>query len=280
MPSRFGYVAPSSEPELLAAVATSPAPVRVLSGGTWLVPLLTAGETEARTVVDLRDAGLDGVEADGDVLRIGAAVTYATVLSSPIVGGAAPLFQRMAATITGGPQIRHQGTIGGAAAYATPASDVPAVLVALGAQIVVASAMRGRRSIDADGFFRDAYRTELAPDEVLIEIAIPAGRARVGYQKLKFGESSWPVVTAAAVIDDLGDVSVAVGGAFARPVLVRLGKLGDVALRGAVGAATEAALAEVDAPHWADEFADWDYRRRVAPVLVARAVQMARTGAS
>jgi len=276
MPSGFGYLAPRTEAELLAAVAESPQPVRVLSGGTWLIPLLTTGEIEARTVVDLRDLAFNRVDDDdGDLLRIGTAVTYTTLLSDPVVTRAALLLRRMAATITGGPQIRHQGTIGGSAVYANPASDVPAVLVALGARLVVASATRGRRTIDAESFFRDAYRTDLAPDEVLLVIEVPVRSAPVGYQKLKFGESSWPVVTAAAALDPAGAVSVGVGGVFVRPVLMRLSDIDQSAPRATVTAAAVAALARVDAPWWADEFADANYRRQVAPVLIARAIEAA-----
>jgi CO/xanthine dehydrogenase FAD-binding subunit len=244
----------------------------VLSGGTWLIPLLGAGEIEARTVVDLRDVGLDRIEIVGNFLHVGAAVTYAELLSNPVVLEAAPLLSRMAASITGGPQIRHQGTIGGSAVFANPASDVPAVLVALGAQLIVASASRGRRHIEADAFFRESHMTELELDEVLLGIDVPVGHTAIGYRKLKFGESSWPIVTAAAVVRP-GVVSVAVGGVFVRPVLLDLRALEETAPRAIVATAADNALSHVDSPRWADELADWPYRRQVAPEIIARAVQ-------
>ena len=274
--SPYGYVAPESESELLDAVATAPGPVRILSGGTWLVPLLQSGELQAGTVVDLRDTGLDRIEVDARQLRIGAAVTYAELERDPLVRAHAPLLRAMAGTITGGPQIRHQGTIGGSAAYANPASDVPTALVALDAGLVVGSRARGRRRIPAEQFFLGAFQTALAPDEVLLQIEVDAslGEVRSAYRKLKFGESSWPVVTAAATWVP-GGLVLAVGGLLDHPVRLQFeeGATPDItALRYALAASGPAL--------WADELANSTYRIAVAPVIAARAVEAGRKGAA
>lgn len=242
---------------------------RPLAGGTVLVPELSHGRSTPSVVVDLKHADIDGIRLGAESLDLGATVTYRQLLMAAAtnkVSRSLSWLCDVARGITGGGQIRNRGTLGGSAAYANPSSDVPALLVALDATLTAAS-VRGRRELAAGEFFADAFRTRLADDELLVSIRIPAleDRTRFGYEKLKFHESSWPIVTAAAVVRPTGSVRLALGGCCPVPVALELEDVSDVL------DAVEPAVVEA----WSDALASAAYRRRVAPVVARRAVERA-----
>ncbi|MEA2180654.1 MAG: aerobic carbon-monoxide dehydrogenase medium subunit [Solirubrobacteraceae bacterium] len=252
------YEAPASAEDATALLAGGDA--RVLAGGTWVVPELGAGTSTPRVVVDLRRAGLGSISGDGDGVRIGATVTYADLIGSPLVREALPLLHEMARGITGGWAIRAQGTIGGSLAAARPASDVPAVLVALGAVAHVASA-GGGRTVPTAALLAGPMRTGLEPDELLTAVEIPAQSGTHGYVKLKRGASSWPIATAAALAQDGVVTRLVLGGVAGTPLEV------DVA-RG---------VPDIEDP-WDDELAPGSYRAAVAGPVAARAMRKAIGG--
>ncbi|MFE2756229.1 FAD binding domain-containing protein [Actinosynnema sp. NPDC059335] len=253
-----GYTAPRDVGGVVAALADGDG--LAIGGGTMLVPDLTHGKVRPRVLVDLSRAGLAGVTAADDGVVVGAMTTYADLAAADL-----PLLPRVARGITGGPQIRHRGTAGGSACYANPASDVPACLVALKARMRLASA-RGGREVEAGEFFTDGFRTAREPDEVLTAFTVPRTDAAIGYLKFKLAESSWPIVTAAALVGP-AVVRVAIGGAAATPVVVEVGR------ESWADAHREAVWAALDAARpWSDVLADAAYRRRVAPVIADRAV--------
>lgn len=264
---RFNLELPRSLDEALDCLARHGSGGRALAGGTVLLPELAGSRVAPSAVIDLSRAGLDGIRSGSDGVSIGATTTYRQLASSSAraPGGVLAWLGAVARGITGGPQIRNRGTVGGSAAFANPSSDVPAVLVALGAALTVASA-DGRRDVHAEDFFTDAFRTCLGEDElvVAIEVPDPPAGARFGYEKLKFGESSWPIVTAAAIVCS-GSTRVALGGCSAVPVVVEVDR---------PEKAAEAVAAAVTEP-WSDVLADGGYRRRVAPVVARRAVERA-----
>ena len=273
----FSYHAPRNLTDACTILAGEPDGSVLLGGGTMLVPEITHGRVAPRTVIDLSRAGLSGVRGGGGEVVIGAMTTYADILSSPAALTAAPLVAQVAAGITGGPQIRGRGTIGGSASYANPASDIPTCLVAAGARLRLASAA-GIREVAADQFYLGSFRTTRRADEILAEVVVPSpADARWGYMKLKTCESSWPIVTAGCLLPGDGSMRVAVGGANSSPVLVSTdpppadGSPADRAWREQVRAAVDAALTDP----WADVLADSEYRRRVAPTIVSRAVARA-----
>jgi carbon-monoxide dehydrogenase medium subunit len=274
---RFGYLAPENQQELLAAVDGAARPVRVLAGGTWLIPLLRSSELEAATVVDLRVAGLDRIESVDGTLRIGAATTYHSLLESADITASAPLLGVMARRVTGGPQIRHQGTLGGSAAYANPSSDAPAVLAALDATFVIGSNRRPARRLEATTFFSGAFSTRLEGGDVLLSIEVPASLAAFGYHKLKFGESSWPVVTAAVHVGPNGGATIAVGAGFDRPVVARVDSEELISGPDLIARRIAGAAASSGAQPWSDSFADAAYRMAVLPVVLDRAIRDATT---
>lgn len=256
----FALHVPGELAELLALMDSYGADARALAGGTVLLPEMGRGAVRPSVVVDVSRALRPGVTRRGEVDVVGATTTYRQLESET------GLLRALARRVTGGAQIRNRATIGGSAAWANPSSDAPAVLVALGARMVVASVASERR-VPAERFFLDAFRTALGAGEVVvaIEIPVPPTGTRFGYEKLTFGESSWPIVTAAAVVSEQDGVRLAVGGATAVPVVVELSSREHA----------EEAVASAVAEPWADVLASAEYRRRVAPVIARRAVEAA-----
>lgn len=259
----FALHIPGELAELLALMDSYGGDARALAGGTVLLPEMGRGTIRPSVVVDVSRAVRPGITRREEVAIVGATTTYRQLESETgLLGG-------FARHITGGAQIRNRATIGGSAAWANPSSDAPAVLVALGARMVVASVASERR-VPAERFFVDAFRPALRVREVVvaIEIPVPPAGTRFGYEKLKFGESSWPIVTAAAVVSEEGSVRLAVGGATAVPILVELPSREHA----------EEAVAGAVAEPWADVLASAAYRRRVAPVIARRAVEAVWSG--
>lgn len=279
IPHRFEYLVPGSVDDAVSRLAEDPEGTQILGGGTWVVPDLNRGLITPRRVLDLRRAGLGGIELAGSTVRLGAMATYADVLASPVVSQHASLLGQMASEVTGGVQVTAQATLGGSAAAAKPHSDAPAALAALRAVAVVAGPT-GERRLGADELFVAALHTAIAPDEILTGFEIPScAGAHAGYFKLKRGGSSWPIATAAVVmaIDDAGacaSVSLALGGVAAVPVPVALGEV----LNGArltpelIEAAGRRASTAVTEP-WSDVLASGDYRARVAGPVMKRALR-------
>jgi aerobic carbon-monoxide dehydrogenase medium subunit len=280
IPTAFEYHAPESVAEIVSLLAEAGDDARPLAGGTWLVPDLNAGEACPRLVVDLRRAGLGAITAGTDALRIGATATYADLLASRDVRAGAPLLARMAAGITGGTAIRAQGTVGGSLAAARPASDVPAVLVALDGRAVIAGP-EGERRVPVRELIAGAMRTTIRPDELLVAIEVMAHGGRHGYVKLKRGESSWPIATAAALLDIHGDGRcragrLVLGGVAGRPVEVDVTAALEGAQRSpdALGEIARLATAAVVEP-WDDVLAPGTYRAAVAGPVARRAIEEA-----
>lgn len=246
----------------------------VLAGGTWVVPEMSARHRRPKRVVDLRRTGLDTIAIDGGSLVLGAMCTYRQLARSNVVVDRLPVLVGLAEGITGGPQVRSWGTVGGSACYAGPASDVPGALVGLAASLVLCSS-RSTREVPAALFFRDAFETCAAPDELLtqIRIPLPVPGVGLGYHKHKLCTASWPIATATAVVGGDGSASVTLGGVTAVPVTIALDPtaasptVGDRRLVELV----DAVLVEP----WSDVLADEAYRRRIAPVVVRRALDCA-----
>jgi CO/xanthine dehydrogenase FAD-binding subunit len=253
----------------------------VLGGGTMLLPAMGRGERTHEHVVDLRRLGLSGITTTGDEVEIGAMTTYSAVLGSA-VDGPAGLLEKVAGGITGGPQLRNQGTLGGSASYANPSSDVPAALVAARARLSLHGA-NGVRDVPAAEFFRDAFATALAGDEILTTIRIPRTDARTGYYKLKLSESSWPIATGAARAEyadgRLSSATVTLGGVCSTPVTVDVTECVDDFGALTVSDRQWAELVEqhLESP-WQDELAPASYRRHVAGAVARRAWEAIKEG--
>ncbi len=275
---RFAYQAPSTLDEVLAALAEHGADAEVVGGGTWVVPEMTHGARMPAHVVDLRNAGLAGVTESNGGLSIGAMTTYAELANDSRVVERAGSLGTMAAGITGGAQVRYQGTVGGSACYATPSSDAPGALVGLDATMNLRSASNSR-AVAASDFFKGAFEADLADGEVLESITLPApmAGARFGHYKLKLVESSWPIATATCVVgvDGEGKITaarLAVGGVNTKPYVVDTSSIvGGPIDGGAAAAVVEAARSSATDPY-SDVLASGEYRQQVSGVVAKRAL--------
>jgi len=274
--------APTEVAEAVALLDAHAERAAVLGGGTMLVPTLTRGERDVDHVIDLRRLGFDAVTVTADDVHIGAMVTYADLLAASPFPGPAHLLQRVAGGITGGPQIRCQGTICGSAAYANPSSEVPAVLVALDATMHL-HGPGGARITPAAAFFLDAYTVDLRRGELLTGVTVAAPAARLGYYKLKLAEGSWPIATAAAILPPIDPASgggysgavVTLGAISTRPIQLELAPLLDDDGRLPSDADVDDWVAAQIGEPWDDELAPGDYRRMVAGVVLRRALRRA-----
>jgi CO/xanthine dehydrogenase FAD-binding subunit len=173
-PPPFEYHTPSSVEETCALLG-SLEDAKVLAGGQSLIPLLNFRLARPAHLVDInRVSGLDGIyERDGGV-AVQAAARQAAVEDSELVARGCPLLGD-AVRLVAHRVIRNRGTVCGSIAHADPASELPAVLLALGGHVVARSS-RGERTINADQLFAGVFETALAPDELLVEAWFPASR--------------------------------------------------------------------------------------------------------
>lgn len=275
------YHAPEQPAEACSLLAEHGDNAAVLGGGTMLLPSMGRGELTHDHVVDLRRLGLSGISATEELVEIGAMTTYSSVLEAEL-DGVAVLVKLASSGITGGKQLRNQGTVGGSASYANPASDIPGVLVAAGAQLVL-EGLTGTREVAASAFYVDAFVTTRRPDEYVSMIRVARRPVRVGYYKLKLSESSWPIVTGSAVVEvadgRVASATVTLGGVCATPFTVDVSALLDEsgAFQGSDGELGDL-VDERMGDLWHDELAPASYRKQVAGVIARRALQQISQG--
>jgi carbon-monoxide dehydrogenase medium subunit len=197
-PPPFAYAAPATLEEAVGLLTEhAEAEPRVLAGGQSLIPLMNFRLAKPGYLVDLRNvAGLSGIRRDGDVLVIGAMTTMAEVERSPEVAVAAPLVTEAVGLVAHAP-VRNSGTVGGSLAHADPAAELPAVALALDADLVAAGP-GGTRVIPAAEFFTGPYSTALAADEILTEIRMPVWPGGHAFTEFSRVHANFAVVAVAA----------------------------------------------------------------------------------
>jgi carbon-monoxide dehydrogenase medium subunit len=289
IPAAFAYDRASSVDEALSLLLEHGADAKIIAGGQSLLPLMKLRLARPDRLIDIgRIDSLRGVRQTSDGrLAIGALTTYAQLLEERSVLGLALMADALPRIAD--VQVRNRGTIGGAIAHADPAADMPAVLLALEAEVVVRSARHGERTIPIGEFFDGAFSTALAPDELLTEIRLPSPSDSYGsaYQMLEQPASGFAIAGVAAVVGRSGsngpadgevdDVRVAVTGVGDKPYrassvekALRGTKLGSAAIGNAVGSITDGVSVQ------GDIHADVAYRTAMAGVMARRALEAAR----
>jgi len=280
IPAAFDYVAPATVDDALRALADAGEDAKVLAGGQSLLPVLRMRLAAPTTLVDLgKVAELRGVRDDGDAIVVGAMTTHYDVLHDQLVAEHAALLAETTGTVAD-PQIRHRGTFGGSLAHADPAADLPAVALALDAEMVIAGP-NGRRTVPAAEFFVDFFTTALQPNEILCEIRLPKHTGwHAHYEKFNRVAQAWSIVAVAATVrvdgDSIAEAKVALVNMGATPVRasgVERALVGQPATTEAITAAAEYAAEGTSPP--ADGNADAEYRQHLAKVLTGRAVSAA-----
>jgi aerobic carbon-monoxide dehydrogenase medium subunit len=284
-PPKFNYYRAESVDQALTLLQEHQG-AKLLAGGHSLLPLMKMRLADPGTLIDIGRIGeLKGITQEGSNVRIGALTPHADIERSRIV----PKALSQAAAHIGDPAVRNRGTIGGNVAHADPASDLPTVLLALGATLYVTGEDSNRRervtrAVEAADFFTGFFATALAEDEILLAVEVPVENAGTGsaYAKLSNPASRYAMIGVAASITVAGGVcqsaSVAVGGLV--PSASKASAVEDV-LRGkrlddaTIAAAAAAVDSDLGDQVLGDIHASAEYRRSVAPVFVERAIREA-----
>jgi carbon-monoxide dehydrogenase medium subunit len=273
IPASFDYVRADSLDQATGLLERHGDGAKVLAGGHSLLPLMKLRLAVPEVLVDIgRIPGLSYVRDEGDHLAVGALTTHDEIARSPLVGSQLPLLAHVAGQI-GDPQVRHRGTIGGSLAHGDPASDLPAVVLALRGTLVLRGP-GGSREVDSEAFHLGFLETAVAPDEILTEIRLPKmGELGWGFEKLTKRAQDWAIVGAVAARLD-GDGSTAIALINVGPVPARA-LAAEAALEAGSSPAEAAAQADDGIEVSGDLNASEAFRRHLTRVLVGRALEKA-----
>ena len=226
-PPRFEYAAPEKLDEAVALLSQHGDRAKILAGGQSLVPLLNFRLARPEMLVDVnRVTELAYVRPVQSSVAIGALTRQHTLERAEVIRTKLPIVAE-ACRLIGHLPIRHRGTVGGSLAHADPASELPAVMVALEAEMTV-TRRGGRRTIPAEQFFTGMLTTALAPDELLTEVRVPGLPPRTGGAFIEIarraGDFALVGIAALVTLDDAGRVSrarLALCGAGPTPIRAR-----------------------------------------------------------
>ena len=281
-PAAFAYAKARSLDHAIELLGGASGEVRVLAGGQSLIATLNMRLSSPDLLVDINAVpGLDGIAVKDGMLEIGALVRHAQAERSDLVARHAPLIA-MALPHIGHVAIRNRGTIGGSIAFADPAAELPACLVALGGEVSLAGP-DGHRSVAAEPFFRGLFETALSPRDVLTAIRVPLADAgcRFGFAEFSRRHGDYAMVGLAAQARAEGDglraIRLVYFGVGATPVRARDA---EAALAASGLAAAVGALArDLDPPD--DLQATGPVKKHLAGVLLERvAHQLTGRGAA
>ena len=281
IPGSFAYHRPGSVDEAIALLEQFGDDGKVLAGGHSLIPMMKLRLAEPAHLIDLQAVGaLKGIAVSDGEVRIGAMTTQAELLASDGLCAALPILPEAIALIAD-PQVRYCGTIGGNLANGDPGNDLPAVMMVLGAEFEL-KGPNGTRTVPANGFYRALFETDLAANEVLVEVRIPKPPAGHGYAYQKLKRKVGDYATAAAA------VMLVMDGARCAEAAITLTNLASTPLNAAAAAqaliggpvdgpaiaqAAAAAIAITDPV--ADLRGPVDYRKSMAGVMTSRAIEQA-----
>ncbi len=273
IPAPFEYRRAESVDDAIRALSENP-DAKLLAGGHSLLPLMRVRLARPSMLVDIsRMQDLKYVREDGDRVAIGALTRHHDVAGSEVLQQLCPIVAFAAGEI-GDPQVRHVGTIGGSIAHADPASDMPTVLVALGAEMVVRGADGATRTVPAREFFKGLFTPDLAHDDVLTEIRVPKTEGR-GWAYVKFHRRAqdWALVGVAALAANGDRAAIALTNMGDRPL--RAAGVEEALAGGADPASAAERAAEGTSPP-TDAFGSAEYRTELVKVLVRRAIEEAQ----
>ncbi|KRE07542.1 molybdopterin dehydrogenase [Bosea sp. Root381] len=203
----FSYVRPATVAEALLAFAEAGEGASYIAGGQSLVPALALRLQAPERLIDIAHvAELRGVSCDGEWLRIGALTRHADAHDDPLIARYAPLLA-LAAPHVAHPAIRNRGTLGGSVALADPASEFPAMMLALDAEMEIAGSA-GTRRVPATAFFQDLYQTAIEPGELLVALHVPVARAehRCAFDEFARRRGDYALVGCGVMLAMPGDV--------------------------------------------------------------------------
>ena len=269
-PAPFAYAKAKSVEDAIRLLGQADA--RLLAGGQSLMATLNMRLSAPKLLVDINGiAGLSGISVKGDQVEIGALTRHVAVERSADIAKHAPLIA-LAMPHIGHAAIRNRGTVGGSIAFADPASELPACLLALGGDIEIAGAT-GKRTVPADEFFKGLFETALGPSDVLTAISVPAAtkETRVGFAEFARRHGDYAMVGLAASAKAngkaLSEVRLVFFGVGATPVRA---KKAEAAL---AGGDVEAAVKALDLDPHDDVQATAATKKHLAGVLLRRVAE-------
>lgn len=264
IPAPFDYQRPVSADEALVLAAEAGEDAKFLAGGHSLLPLMKLRFAVPEVLIDIgRLRELSYLRDEGDVIAVGALTRHHDLEHSVLLAAELPLLAYAAGSV-GDPQVRHRGTIGGSLAHGDPASDLPAVVLALDATLVIRGPS-GSREVAASEFFLGLFETALQPGELLTEIRIPKPVAPGwSFQKFTKRAIDWAIVGVALQGQQVALVNMASTPMRAAGV--------ERALADGTSPAQAAAHAAEGTNPVSDINASAAYREHLARVLVGRAL--------
>jgi aerobic carbon-monoxide dehydrogenase medium subunit len=279
LPAAFDYHPAKTVDEAIALLQQYGDDAKLLAGGHSLLPTMKLRLAQPAHLVDIgKIGGLSYIREESGAVAVGAMTTYTTIEQSAILSRHYALLPE-GTSVIGDPQVRNRGTIGGSIAHSDPAADMPGIVQALKADILV-QGPNGVRTIKADDFFKGMFETALQPDEIITEIrfAIPPARTGSTYMKLENKASHYAVAGCAAVVTLDGDgtcssASVVITGASEKATRANaveaalVGKKLDEATVAAAAAHAADGLALLGDIHGSRE-----YRAQMSAVMARRAI--------
>ena len=218
-PAPFDYLRPDDEEEALEALAEAGDDARLLAGGQTLMPMLNMRLVEPGVLIDIsRLVGRAGIEDDGNVIEVGAAVTQAELETWPALAKRAPLLAQ-ALPLLGHVQTRSRGTVCGSIAFADPSAELPLCLATLGGEVVLRS-RSGTRTLPAAEFQTGMLSTACREDEMVAAVRFPTVEPGAGHAFTEFARRHGDfAIAASAAIARANGIRIGVGGVAEQPVI-------------------------------------------------------------
>jgi aerobic carbon-monoxide dehydrogenase medium subunit len=281
-PAAFKYIAATSLAHALALKAEHGDDAKFLAGGQSLMPAMNFRLAQPAVLIDINGIeGLAGIHPSGATTQVGALTRYRTLQRDAAFTGSFALIGEALPHIAH-PQIRNRGTIGGNLSHADPASELPAIALALRARFRVQTA-RQQRWVQASDFFTGALATDLKPDEMLVEIELPRAKPHTGacFMEIARRRGDFAIVGAAAMVTlgergECTDVRLTFCGVGETPVDASLAAdalVGHAPNEAAIIDVAKAVQGMIDPG--GSVHATADYQRHIAGVLTERALQTA-----
>lgn len=278
----FELLEPRTLREAAGLLASADPSVRPIAGGTAVMLMMKMGVLRPARLVSLRlvETRYSEIVATDGELRIGALATLASLERSPAVKSRAPVIARALKTLAN-VRVRNVATVGGHLAHADPHMDLPPVLIALGASVVVVGPA-GERTLPLEKLYAGYLETTLAHGELIAEVRVPAqGPRRAAYLKCTTRSADdWPALGVAVVLDvdsaAVRDSRIVIGAATDTPArlvnaekVLRGARVDDAVLRRAGDAAAS------EATVIGDQHGSAAYKRELVRIYVARAIRAA-----
>ena len=281
IPPAFDYHAPKTVSEAISLLGSLGGDAKLLAGGHSLLPMMKLRFAQPAHLIDLnRIPDLRGICEDGSDVVIGAMTVENDLIASPVLQAKVPLLAE-APKLIADPQVRNRGTIGGDIAHGDPANDHPALSIAVDASFVI-EGPKGKRLVKAENFYQGTYMTDLAEDEILVAIRVPAFAGGTGwsYEKLKRKTGDWATAGAAVVMRMSGGsvTHCRIALTNVAPTALRAtdaenALIGKPLTDATIDAAAAAAMAVCDPAE--DLRGDREYKTAMAGAMVRRAIRAA-----